>query len=527
MRSYRWNLIGENIDWGKKRLTGSKRVGRGLRFGLVLVFSWLASRAFFLQVVLGEMNAKKAEANRIETRAVAANRGVIEDRQGRVLARNSENEVGEMVREYPLGEAVAHVVGYVGKGEVVWEGKAGIEKSFNERLAGRLGEAVVEENARGEELRKIIQEQPKAGEDLRLTIDSGLQKRIVRVLADREAEGKPTWGAVVVSKVESGEILALVSWPEFDSNWFGGGKSLDGGRYQSVEAILKDKKLKPLFNRAISGGYPPGSVFKLITAAAALEEGEIDATTLVEDTGEIKVGEYRFGTWNFDQHGKKEGLVDIVKALSRSNDIFFYKAGEWVGIDMLANWSGKFGLGKLTQIDIPGEVAGVVPDREKKERLTGERWFLGNTYHTAIGQGDTLVTPLQVNMYTAAVISGKYCRPKMVLGVVDVCSDLGLSKETKKTILEGMKAACQGGGTAFPFFSANYVAACKTGTAQHGGEKTLPHAWITLVVPRGGEYDEGMAITVLLEEAGEGSYEAGPVARAIADYVVEILVKEF
>ena len=186
-----------------------------------------------------------------------------------------------------------------------------------------------------------------------------------------------------------------------------------------------------------------------------------------------------------------------------------------MGVEGLVKWARLFGLGEKTGIELPGEVAGLVPDRLWKERKTGEKWFLGNTYHLAIGQGDLLVTPLQVARMTLGVISGRVCQVSLLQDKAPECRDLGLKKEDIASVAQGMKGACASGGTAFPFFTFEPWVMCKTGTAQHSGQKTkedLPHAWITVAYP--GENPE-MILTVMLESAGEGSAEAGPVAKEI------------
>jgi penicillin-binding protein 2 len=213
--------------------------------------------------------------------------------------------------------------------------------------------------------------------------------------------------------------------------------------------------------------------------------------------------------------------VNVEKALARSNDIYFYKLGEWLGVDKIVKWSSKMGVGKRTGIDLPGEATGFLPTPLWRERETGERWFLGNTYHLAIGQGDLLVTPLQVNRWTAGAVSGRLCKPRLDLGSKVDCEDLGVGDETKSLVMEGMKKGCESGGTAFPFFDLEKDVYCKTGTAQHGGEDTEPHAWITVVISNEKEVDQWVVVTVMLEEAGEGSEVAGPVARKIVDYILQ------
>ena len=308
---------------------------------------------------------------------------------------------------------------------------------------------------------------------------------------------------VVVSDVGTGEILALVSSPSFDP-----------GR----PAEFVDRPEKPFFNRAVGGEYPPGSVFKLVTAVAGLEEGKVTETTQIEDTGEIRVGEFRYSNWYFDQYGRKEGALNLVGGLRRSNDIFFYRVGEAVGPEKLAEWARRLGLGKATGWELGGEGAGLVPDPAWKEKFKGERWWLGNTYHMAIGQGDVAVTPLQVNMLTGVVGTGRLCRPEIIFNFqfsIFNCEDLGISEKTLELVRQGMTEACLPGGTAFPLFGWEPQVACKTGTAQHGGKETLPHAWFTVLAPAD---KPEIALTVLVEAAGEGSYEAAPVAKEILEY---------
>ncbi|MEK7556358.1 MAG: penicillin-binding transpeptidase domain-containing protein, partial [Patescibacteria group bacterium] len=225
-------------------------------------------------------------------------------------------------------------------------------------------------------------------------------------------------------------------------------------------------------------------------------------------------------------YGRTEGEIDTVRAIARSTDTFFYKVGEFVGPERLAFWARKFGLGQDSGVDLPGEVSGLVPDPEWKLKTKGERWFLGNTYHMAIGQGDVAASPLQVNVMTSVVASGgKRCRPKVVQveqvdQVEQGCEELGIGEETLKVIRKGMLGACATGGTAFPFFNFEPSVACKTGTAQTVGENT--HAWLTAFGGLPNESGSGnfrinpnIVLTVLVEEGGEGSRVAGPVAREI------------
>ena len=536
MRQSDWKLVMENV-WrdGQPKTRDDVKIGWWLRVVVFAVVGMILARVVFLQVVLGEQQVMVAEGNRLERVLVMADRGVIKDREDRILARNIDKG-GEVVREYPYGEVVAHVVGYVGEagedevkqGLVLGSkiGKMGVERSEDERLRGEIGEELLEVDATGKRVDLIGKREAVAGQSVKLNIDAELSKEIGRILAVREEEKGEYKGAVVVSRAGTGELLALVSWPSFDNNLFSG---LPGeGKYKKVEEVLGDGERQPMFDRAVGGNYPPGSIYKLVTAVAGVEEGKVSKETTVLDEGEIKIDSYRYGNWYFDQYGKTEGEIGLQRALARSNDIFFYKVGEWVGVEKLGEWSRKLGLGRRTGIGLEAEGTGRVPDPLWKEKLTGERWFLGNTYHMAIGQGDLTVTPLQGNLMTAAVVSGKLCKPGLVVGEEGRCEDLSLSEVGREMIVEGMVGACSEGGTAASFFDFPVRVACKTGTAQQGGEEDDPHAWITAVVPaensegnRDDDYANGVVITVLLEASGEGSAEAGPVATQIARYIVE------
>ena len=266
-----------------------------------------------------------------------------------------------------------------------------------------------------------------------------------------------------------------------------------------------------MFNRAIAGAYPPGSTFKIVTTAAGIEDGKIDKNTLFEDTGQIVVGDYTYRNWYFTQYGKTEGKIDVIGAIKRSTDTFFYKVGEWVGPEKLTIWAQKFGLGKKTGLDISGEALGLVPDPG------GRRWFLGNTYHLAIGQGDLLATPLQINMMTSVIANGgRLCRPAISdqLSATSNCQDLELKAETLRLVREGMKEACSPGGTAFPFFDFTPAVACKTGTAEFGDPQNRTHAWLTAFAPAD---DPEIVVTVLVEAGGEGSSVAAPIARKVLE----------
>lgn len=515
-------------------------VPRLFPFVLLISLIILIGRLFTLQVVQGADFSQRAEQNRIKVEPLPATRGVIYDRNGKILARNTPQG-----REYPLKAAGAHVIGYVAEADAsevesfavdlgALVGKLGVEREEDKLLRGSNGGIVVETDSLGVPIRELSRHEPIPGQDIHLFLDQDLQQAAFTALSG----GK---GAVVVTKPE-GEVLALASSPSFDPNVFSLQRPASSDQQKEIAQILGDPD-QPMFDRAIGGQYPPGSIFKIVTGTAGLETGVIDSTEEIEDTGEIKIGDFRFGNWYFDQYGRKEGLVNMVKAFQRSNDIYFYRVGERLGITKLAAWARAFGLGKLTTIPLKGEAEGLVPDASWKEQTKGEAWYLGDTYITAIGQGDLQTTPIQVNQMAAVIAnSGKLCRPRLVDdGQKPACETVPIKEETLEVVREGMKQACDTGGTGWPLFnfriknqearvkadgidfikdasgSAEYIripVACKTGTAEYGDPQDKTHAWFTVFAP---VHKPEIVVTVLLEGAGQGSDKAAPVAKKILE----------
>jgi penicillin-binding protein 2 len=458
----------------------------------VMGIALITAKILYLQVIERGQHELTSYSNHVELMREVAPRGIIYDRNGIAMPRDSSTApvVGYLseVKEDELGcrEGLCYSPGMI-------IGRAGLEQVLESHLRGRDGGRLVEVDAAGREVRELGDNKAEPGSDVYLSIDSRLQGIMYTALGGRR-------GSAVALDMQ-GKVLGLVSSPSYDPS--------------DITAYLKDTEQLYFLNRAISGTYPPGSVFKPVTAYAGLSGGKITAETEFEDTGEIKVGIYRYGNWYFDQYGKTEGNIGLIKALARSNDIYFYKVGEAVGVAKLVEWARKFGLGEKSGIELSGERVGLVPDQLWKERITGEKWFLGNTYHLSIGQGDLLVTPLQVARMTLGVVSGRLCQVSLVKEGEVKCQDLGIKTNDIELVKEGMKEVCQAGGTAFPFFTFTPWVLCKTGTAQHSGQildSDKPHAWITVAYP--GENPQ-MILVVMLEAAGEGSAEAGPVAKEI------------
>lgn len=471
-----------------------------LKVTIVAGFLLLLTTLLQVQIYMGGYYRDLAEGNRIKEVPIHAARGIIFDRNGVALVSNSaafrfnKNRIskdqaialeakGELpeqdsYRAYLFGPALAHVLGYVdGEGN----GQGGVEEKYDRVLRGKDGKQLVEVDAQGKSLRAVSTIGPETGNNITLTIDAQLQREAASLI-----EGKK--GAVVVSDPQTGEILVLASSPSFNP--------------EQVADYLTSKD-QPFFNRAISGVYPPGSTFKIVTATAGLETGKITEKTTIDDPGILIIGSYKFPNWLYLRNRGTQGTLNVVSALQKSNDIFFYRVGEWVGVDQLSNWAAKFGLGNALGIDLPGEAAGII--RSKTE------WYLGDTYHLAIGQGDLLVTPLQVNAWTNVIANGgKLCRP-YAAGKIN-CKDLGISKSTLNLVKGGLVAACKPGGTAWPLFGMDV--ACKTGTAEFGDPRNRTHAWLTAFAP---VEKPQIAVTVLVEGGGEGSDVAAPIVKKILE----------
>ena len=514
-------------------------------------FSFLLLRLFHLAVVKGGYYSRLAEENRMRELILEAKRGSILDRKGFMLVQNSLPDIKKnderlsSSRRYENPEATAHIVGYRQKADQkdIKEdkclnklklgdktGKKGIEKLFECELRGKHGKKLIEVDASGSYVRTLGISPSSDGQNIQLALDFELQKKAFETMKDKK-------GAIVVLKPTTGEILALVSTPTFNSQYFEDEKTDETATY------FADQE-KPLFNRATEAGYPPGSIFKLTIASAALEEKSINEKTVFEDTGIIKAGPLTFGNWYFLQYGKTEGSVDVIKALRRSNDIFFYKTGELLGVDKIKKWARTFGFGETTHVGFE-ESEGLIPSAFWKEETLKDNWYLGDTYNLSIGQGYVLSTPLQIAVASTAFANGGYiCKPELLKTQdstpnIKQCKKLPISSKTLQLVREGMKQACSPGGTGWPLFdfAVNSVAAksgmtkpsyeiatgsvnpsndkkiqtaCKTGTAESHAESGNPHAWFTVFAP----FDKPeIAVTVLVEEGGQGADIAAPIAK--------------
>lgn len=486
----------------------------------------LVCRLFQLTVVKGTYYRRLADENRIRELVIEPKRGTIIDRTGTVIAQNEDADVNSLAehinskRIYSFGDEIGHIIGYrqsadekdfntdnclykLKSGDRV--GKKGIEKLLECDLRGISGKKLVEFDARGKLLRTLNVVPPQDGKTIQLALDMNLQAKAFSLLKGKK-------GSIVALKPQTGEIIVIASNPSFNPQDF------EDSNSKTIQRYFTDSS-KPLFNRAAEATYPPGSVFKMVIGAGALEEKKIQESTTIEDTGIIKAGQASFGNWYFLQYGKKEGPVNITKAIRRSNDIFFYKIGESIGPEKIKSWAEKFGYGTTTGFGLD-EANGTLPSPFWKEEVLKEKWYLGDTYNYSIGQGYVLTTPLQVAQATTVwANSGYLCKPRLlkvpngqIHPVKDTCTKLPLSEKTISLIRGGMKEACSTGGTGWPFFDFKPQVGCKTGTAESHSSSGEPHAWFTVFAP----YDNPeIVVTVMIEEGGQGSDIAAPVAKEI------------
>lgn len=419
------------------------------------------------------------------------------------------------VRYYPHNNVASHIIGYLGKinenelytlsdygyKAMDYVGRSGLELFYDSYLKGEEGGIQAEVDSRGRELRQIGVKEPEKGRDITTTIDLELEAHI-----DSLMEGQK--GAVVVMSSGTGEILALVSKPDFDPNIF-----VSAPKPDFINSLLGRNDC-PMIDRAISAAYPPGSVFKLVTSSAALDMKRVCPHDQFSCSGFYILGKWRFNCWKEEGHGA-EVLTDGIK---NSCNVFFYQVGRKVGVDGLAAYAVKYGLGRNSGVDLPYESAGTVPTQAWKLRKIKQGWFEGDTVNYAIGQGYLLVTPLQIlRMANAVGTEGILVKPFLVRKIDNLevkgteRRRLDISKETFRVIKEGMKKAVNDpSGTAKAARAEGLTVAGKTGTAEAGPKGS--HAWFTGFSPAD---EPQFSVVVFLEYGGKGGDKPAKMASSI------------
>ena len=465
----------------------------------------------------------------------------------------------EPKREYTSGSLASHILGYASQiSQEEYEtrkntysqndiiGKTGIEYVFEEYLKGKNGTRQIDMAVDGTTTAEYISEEAIAGSDIVLTIDANLQKITEDALAaniQKIASGgfgqkfDTNAGACVVMNVNSGEILAMASYPTYNPADFVGGISTENwNKYNNDTA-------HPLVNKAIQNSYSPGSTFKMVTAIAGLESGAIDLNTRINDTGQYnKYKDYRPKCWYFSDYGKGHGWLNVSQAIERSCNYFFYETADRMGIDTLVKFSRYFGLGNKTGIELPSETAGVVSSKESKQKLHPDNpnWMPGDTLQSAIGQFDNEFSPIQMARYISILSNGgNRINPTIVktirnadgsevskeeiesfvnqkLGIEEEqMEDIDINQEYLDAVLAGMESVTQdSSGTAYVRFKDfNVSVGGKTGSAEVAGNKV--NAWFVGFAPF--ENPE-IAIVVIVENGGHGNYTAEVVRDIMAEY---------
>ena len=587
-----------------REIMASKRRIILLSFVVGAIFFLLLLRLWHLQILSADDYRSMSENNRLRFVPVAASRGAIMDRNGKVLVSNRPSfslavvpqevkdkeallnqlaslltlDRGELaerweknmgrakyypivlasnitrdqveiieenrlrlpgveiemkpVREYSSGILAAHLLGYIGElsedemnrkeyedynsGDYI--GKNGIERSWEQELHGSDGGRQLEVDAHGRVLRIISETYPTVGNSVILTIDVNMQKSAERVFGDQA-------GAAVAMDVNTGEILAFVSNPGFDPALFSG--KLPATKWKEYLDDIRH----PLENKALTGQYPPGSIFKIITALAGLEEGKINESTSVNCTGSYDLGTSTFKCWN--KHG--HGITNLKKSLRESCDVYYYQLGEQLGVDRIAATAKKFRLGSPLGIGLNYEKPGMIPNAEWKQKRFGKRWYHGETLSVAIGQGYVLMTPIQmVSMIATVANEGTVYRPRLLKRIVDadgkllkefkpeILGSTGISADKFRLIKQGLYAVVNdAGGTGAAARLGDIKVAGKTGTSQviklRDSKLGTPyqyrdHALFVAFAP----YDKPeIAVAVVVEHGKHGGSAAAPIAGRI------------
>ena len=445
----------------------------------------------------------------------------------------------EPKRNYPYAASFAHVIGYVSEvsdeelkdkkkykdyspGDYI--GKYGLERAYENDLRGVDGEKRVEVDAIGREVRTLDVIDPIPGNSLHLNLDLELQLSADKALETRK-------GAAVALNPKTGGVLVLASRPGFDPNLFASGISKTDWQKIALD------KLHPLQNRAIQGGYPPGSTFKILLALRALDLGIINERTTFSCGGGFAYGNRVFKCWKKGGHGS----VSVHRAIVESCDVFFYNVGLRLGVDRIHDFGNTLGLGRVTGIDLPNEQKGLLPSTEWKKRRYNQPWYEGETVSVAIGQGAVWLTPIQLAMLSSFVAGdGKNYKPQIVNRIVStegkiiktfepvVNADVKLKPGVLTIVKDGMRGVVnEPGGTAGASKVQSVLMSGKTGTAQAGSDKVKlgDHAWFIAYAPSD---DASVAMAILVEHGLHGSSAAAPIAKGITEtlFKVKTVIKE-
>jgi penicillin-binding protein 2 len=512
-------------------------ISKGSVIGVVVVFCLFGlaylGQIWKLQVANGDSYATASENNRLQHSPVFANRGLIYDRNDVVLAWNiPKPELDFSEREYISKPGFGNLLGYVkypkkDKAGFYYDNSfhafGGIESVYNEQLTGSNGLKIIETNALQEVIGDNTIEQPESGEDMRLTVDAGLQEKLYLAIADVSERAGYLGGAGVIMHIETGEILAVASYPEFDSN------VLTNGSDQALITEWLQDPVNRFLNRATKGLYTPGSIMKPFVALGGLTEGVVTPNTIILSVKNMEVpNPYDPENPSFFSDWKARGPVDVRKALALSSNVYFYQVGggytptgqQGLGITKLAEYYKLFGFGDMVNDPFLGGPSGVIPDPAWKEKqFNGEPWRLGDTYFTSIGQYGVQVTPMQVVRAVAAIANGgKLLGPKIRTNDATYVTKTinSIPENYYKVVWEGMRQAVLD-GTAKSLDMPQVAIAAKTGSAELGVTKARVNSWVTGFFP----YENPKYAFVLVMEQGDrdSTLGAGGAMRQVFEWM--------
>lgn len=496
----------------------------------ILISGVFVHQLWKLQIDQGQAFAIESVQNTLDQTPIFSQRGTITDRRDIDLAwSTATSSQPYYMRTYASSTGLANLLGYVkyprrdDNGNFYRDkvsGKAGVEKAFHNTLSGNVGTKIVETNALGEPVSESVVDQPKSGDDLKLSIDARVQEKLHSLIGQTAKDRGFSGGAGILMDVKTGELIAAASYPQYDS------QALTDGESGYVQELIANKS-QPFLNRVSSGRYTPGSIVKPFLAAAALAEDVITPRTTIVSTGMLRIeNPYQPGMYSLFPDWKEHGPVTVRDALAVSSNEFFYQIGggyedqPGLGIDNIVSYSQDFGLGQKTGIDGMNEVAGVIPSPEwKAENFADDIWRLGDTYHTAIGQYGYQVTPLQVVRAVAGLATyGELPTPSLLKKANFNTSRVSrrISAEDYQVVHEGMRQAVTR-GTAEGLDVDYLEVAAKTGTAELGGKESGLNSWIIGFFP----YDDPQyAFTVVMAEGPRSNSVGGLyVMRQLLDWM--------
>lgn len=520
-------------------------------FILLMIFSVFSYRLFILQIQNHDYYKEKSDNNRYNTKLIIANRGEIYDRNGEILAKNTNVTTSEILkREYIEKFGFSNLLGYVSSpkkdsSDNFWQdtylGKDGIELFYDDLLKGVNGKRVVEKDVRSSVESENLIIKPIPGADITLTIDSVLQEKFYSSVKNWVTSKGFVSGAGVIMDVNNGEILSMISYPEYNNNLMTNASTTE--EKKEVAKSLQDKRT-PFLNRATSGLFTPGSVVKPFMAYAALNEGIISPEKKLLSKGAIVIKNRYGGPDTVFRDWKVHGWVNVVEAIAVSSDEYFYQVGggyesqKGLGIAKIDEYAKLFGLSTATGIDSPGEISGVIPTPEwKRINFIDGEWRLGDTYHTSIGQFGFQTTPLELVRYTAAIANGgKLVTPHLFLSATSSnelsnkekiseynnkvwdTQNLNLNQNNLKYIQQGMKNVVLPGGTVPQLNIAGLDVAAKSGTAEIGIVKGRVNSLMVGYFPYN---DPEYAFVVILENGPVDAPGASWAIKPVLEYIAE------